>query len=85
MAISALDYYRVKAEFLPSEFQLVAIYIRSNDDVALYVDEPAQWEFVGRTLHPNRLQIADVERQGFCLRKMAAGVKARLFYRTMAA
>jgi hypothetical protein len=85
MSISALDYYRLKAEFLPSEFQLLAVYIRSNDDLAKYVDTPTEWEFVGRTLHPNRMQVADVERQGYCLRKVSADIDAGSLYRTKTA
>ena len=85
MSIFALDYYRLKAEFLPSEFELVAVYIRSNDDVTQYVDVPTEWEFVGRTLHPNRTQIADVERQGYCLRKFSTNIDAWSLYPIKAA
>jgi len=66
MTVHVLHYYRMKAEFLPRELPLLGIYVRPGE-LAEYVN-PDNWELVGPTYHPNRLQARDVERQGYCLR-----------------
>jgi len=72
MAVHILDYYEIKPEFMPSDLQRLAVYVRPGE-LEAYVD-PEQWKLVGRTFHPNRLQAADIERQGYCIRKMRAGI-----------
>jgi hypothetical protein len=82
MSVRVLEYYRIKLEFMPPELQRYAVYVRPGE-LDKYAD-PDQWEFVGRTIHPNRLQVADVMRQGFCERKILARIDlakmAALFY-----
>jgi len=82
MSVRVLDYYRIKAEFMPAGFQRYGLYVRPGE-LDQHAD-PAQWDFVGRTFHPNRLQAADIERQGYCERKIRVGIDlekmAALFY-----
>ena len=79
---TVLDLYRVKPEFMPAELQRYFVYVRPGE-LEKYSD-PAKWDLVGRTFHANRLQAADVKRQGFCERKMRVGIDlkrmAKLFY-----
>jgi hypothetical protein len=74
MPIAVLDYFRLKPEFLPAHLKSAAVYVRPNE-LSAHVTDVAQWELVGRTFHPNRLQAADVERQGYCFRYLPAGLK----------
>lgn len=82
MPVSVLDCYRIKPEFMPPELQRYAVYVRPGE-LDKYAD-PNQWDFVGRTVHPNRLRAGDVERQGYCERKIRAGIDlakmAAVFY-----
>lgn len=82
MLPTVLDIYRVKLEHMPPELQRYLVYVRPGD-LENYTD-PAKWDLVGRTFHPNRLQAADVERQRYCERKVRAGIDlekmAKLFY-----
>jgi hypothetical protein len=79
MSVHALDYFRLKPEFLPPDFKVMGMYVRP-DELSVHADA-AQWELVGRTFHPNRLQAADVERQGYCLRKLPARIDGSKWYR----
>ena len=72
MSVWVLDYYRIKPEFMPTKLQRYALYVRPGE-LEKYTD-PSQWDLAGRTFHPNRLQVADVERQGYCERKIRAGI-----------
>jgi hypothetical protein len=78
MRVAALDYFRLMPEFLPADLQLAAIYVRPNE-LSVHVDDVPHWELVGRTFHPNKLQAADVERQGYCLRKLPTGIRANWY------
>ena len=84
MAVSVLDYYRLKPEFVPPEFQMVGVYVRPNELPNCAADA-THWELVGRTFHANHLQAADVERQGYCLRKLPMGIGAGSLYPARAA
>jgi hypothetical protein len=75
MTVSVLDYYEIMPEFLPSDLQQLAVYVRPGE-LGAYTD-PEQWKLVGRTFHPNRLHAADVERQGYCVRKLPAGIDVK--------
>ena len=71
MAQQVLDYYRIKREFLPSGLQWLGVYVRPGElDL---VANPKEWELVGRSINPNRLQASDVDRQGYCLSKLSCG------------
>jgi hypothetical protein len=72
MTINALECYRIKPAFMLSDLQSHWIYVRPGE-LSEHTN-PDQWEFVGRTFHPNRLQTADVERQGYCERKLGVGI-----------
>jgi hypothetical protein len=74
MAVAVLDYYRIKPEFLPPELQSLRRYVRPGE-LGDHAD-PEQWELLGRTFHPNHLHAADVERQGYCERKLPASIDA---------
>ncbi|GEP59011.1 hypothetical protein [Reyranella soli] len=82
MHLTILDLYRVKPEFMPPDLQRYQVYVRPGE-LEKYAD-PAKWDYVGRTFHPNRLQAGDVMRQGYCERKIRAGIDlekmAKLFY-----
>jgi len=78
MSVAVLDYYHRKPEFLPSDLEDMAIYVRPGE-LAKHAN-PDEWELVGRTFHPNKLQAADVERQGYCLRKLPIGNDASEIY-----
>jgi hypothetical protein len=82
MAVQVLDYYRIKPEFMPADLQQLAIYVRPAE-LHKAAEYPEHWEFVGRTLHPNRLQVADVERQGFCVRKLRTGINVAALAATL--
>ena len=69
MTIAALDYYRLKPEFLGPDLEWMAVYVRPGE-LETHVELPELWELVGRTFHPNALQIADVEHHGFCVRML---------------
>jgi|SRR5208282_3528413 len=71
MEIRVLDLYDLKPEFLPAYLASQSVYVRPGE-LELYA-EPDQWIHVGRTFHPNRLQIADVKRQGYCSRSLPSG------------
>jgi hypothetical protein len=71
MEIRLLDLYERKPEFLPANLAAESIYVRPGE-LGLYV-EPIQWAHVGQTFHPNRLQAADVQKKGYCLRSLRAG------------
>jgi hypothetical protein len=66
MAVSVLHYFKLKPNFLPDGVPSLGIYVRPAE-LADHMN-PDQWELVGPTFHPNELQAADVERQGYCLR-----------------
>ena len=68
MAVRVLHYYKVKPEFLPKGLRYLGIYVRPGELPS--VADPEQWELVGPTFHPNKLHVADVERQGYCLREL---------------
>ncbi|MGQ0446425.1 MAG: hypothetical protein ACT4O2_15205 [Beijerinckiaceae bacterium] len=68
MTVMVLDYYKVKPEFMPEDLQGLGVYVRPGELEC--VANPDEWELVGRTFHPNRLQTADVRRQRYCLRKL---------------
>lgn len=71
MEVQVLELYEMKPEYLPAHLTSQSIYVRPGE-LALYA-EPAQWAHAGRTFHPNRLQTADVRRQGYCIRSLPAG------------
>ncbi len=74
MSVPVLDYFQLKPEFLPPDLRSMGVYVRPGE-LSLHGDMD-QWELVGRTFHPNRLQAADVERQGYCVRKLPSNIKA---------
>jgi hypothetical protein len=76
-------YYEVKPDFLPEDLQSLAVYVRPRE-LDLFFD-PERWQLVGRTFHPNRLPAADVEWQGYCLRKLPSWLKAANWYNKKAA
>ena len=71
MDVRALDLYKLKPEFLPVNLAAHSVYVRPGE-LDLYAN-PDQWVYVGRTVHPNHLQAADVKRQGYCSRSLPAG------------
>ncbi len=80
MTIPVLDYYRLKPEFLPEDIEMMSVYVRPGE-LETHIDAIDRWELVGRTFHPNKMQAADVEHHGFCVRTLK---KARMksFYKT---
>jgi hypothetical protein len=68
MTVRVLDYYKVKPEFMPDDLQWFGVYVRPGELEC--IANPDEWALVGPTFHPNQLQAADVERQGYCLRKL---------------
>ncbi len=71
MTIAVLDYFKLKPEFLPASLAMRGVYVRPNE-LEKFAN-PSQWEYVGRTYHPNHKQAADVERHGYCNRSLPAG------------
>jgi hypothetical protein len=71
MEIRALDLYELIPEFLPANLAAQSVYVRPGE-LELYA-EPDKWVYVGRTFHPNHLQVADVRRKGYCSRSLPAG------------
>ena len=74
VTVAVLDCFKMKPECMPAELQSRRVYVRPGE-LPLYAN-PDNWELVGRTFHPTRLQAADVERQGYCERKMSIGIDA---------
>ena len=68
MEIHVLNLYGLKPQLLPAHLASQSIYVRPGE-LELYA-KPDQWIYIGRTLHPNRLQVADVKRQGYCRRSL---------------
>ncbi len=66
MPVPVLEYYRAKPELTPDDLQWLAVYVRPGE-LDFYF-EAAQWILVGRTFHPNKFQVRDVELRGYCLR-----------------
>lgn len=71
MTITVLDCFRLKPEFLPPSLASRFMYVRPGE-LEAYA-EPSQWELVGRTLHPNVAQAAEIERKGYCDRSLPSG------------
>ncbi len=82
MAVTVLEYYRRKAEFLSPEFQDMAIYVRRGE-LAQYVN-PDEWDFVAPALHPNMKLFTEVEENGYCIRTVAVGVRLKALYNNVA-
>jgi hypothetical protein len=81
MTFKVLECFQIKPEFMPPELQSLWLYVRPGE-LSEHTN-PDQWEFIGRTLHPSRLQIADVERQGYCERKLRAEVDVAKWAKAM--
>jgi hypothetical protein len=81
MAVAVLDYYRIKPEFIPPDLQSLCRYVRPGE-LSAHAD-PDQWELVGRTFHPSRLQADTVERRGYCERKLRVGIDVAKLARTL--
>jgi hypothetical protein len=80
MTVRVLDCFRLKSEFLPPSLASRMIYVRPGElEVHAEAD---QWEYVGRTFHPNSRQAADVERQGYCDRPLPSGFDWKRIART---
>jgi hypothetical protein len=81
MLAVGLDCYRPKPDFMPTDPRSYFLYVRAGEHA--YTD-PEKWEIIGRTFHPNLSQLADVERQGYCERKVRADAPRlpAVFYRT---
>ena len=72
VTVAVLDCFEMKPEYMPAELQSRRVYVRPGE-LPLYAN-PGHWDLLGRTFHPNHLQAADVERQGYCERKMSIGI-----------
>ncbi len=70
MTLTVLDYYKIKPEYLPPDTEWLSIYVRPGE-LESHVEMAECWELVGRTFHPNSMQIADIEHHGFCLRMLS--------------
>lgn len=71
MDVRVLDLYELKPEYLVVDLAAQSIYVRPGE-LELYAD-PDQCVYVGRTFHPNHLQVADVQKKGYCTRSLPAG------------
>jgi hypothetical protein len=78
VVVTVLEHYKAKPEFLPATLQLLSVYVRPGE-LSAYFDA-SQWELTGRTFHPNQLQARDVERWGYCLRRLPSWVRAGKWY-----
>jgi hypothetical protein len=65
-----LDYFELKPQFELPGYPDAAIYVEP-DTLSLYAN-PDHWQYVARTLHPNRLQAEQVRHDGFALRRSAS-------------
>jgi hypothetical protein len=72
MQACVLDLFELKPEFLSANLAAQSIYVRPGE-LELYA-RPEQWLYVGRAFHPNHLQATDVQKKGYCLRSLPAGL-----------
>jgi hypothetical protein len=82
MTVFALNYYRLKSEFLPQDTKSAGVYVRPGE-LGIYFEEPSQWELVRIALHSTVRLATDIELKGFSLRIKKKYTKSlRPFYKT---
>jgi hypothetical protein len=78
MGLMICDYYRMKVERLPPHLQYAGFYVRAGDKpLGICFDD---YELTGRTWHPDRRVIADIERDGISRRELHSGINAAVLW-----